>query len=79
MLKVGPTLPLQIEADLAAEALAIQHYTNAIRVCISETDDGTRELLEHNLREEEEHHNYLEGQRTQIQQMGLANWLANQA
>ena len=42
-------------------------------------DNGTRDLLEKILKDEEAHLDWLEAQRDQIEQMGLENYLANQA
>ncbi len=49
-----------------------------IELCRSEGDNGTAELLEDVLEDEEEHANWLEAQRTLIQQMSLQNYLAEQ-
>lgn len=77
-LKVGPTIPTQLEADFGSELTAIDHYQKAIIACIQAGDDGTRVLLEHILTEEEAHANDIEAQREQIAQMGLNLWLSTQ-
>jgi bacterioferritin len=41
-----------------------------------ELDDGTRVVFEANLKEEEEHLNYLEGQQDLIEQMGIQQFLS---
>jgi bacterioferritin len=75
---IGAVVPQQIDNDAVLETTAIQHYNDAVKLCVSLGDDGTREIIEGNLRTEEDHLRYLEGQQTQIRQMGLSNFLANQ-
>ena len=50
----------------------------AIELCRSLADNGSREMLEHILRDEEEHANWLEAQLNLIAQAGEANYLAQQ-
>ena len=47
-------------------------YNDAIRLCLELGDGGSRELIEANLHDEEEHLDWLEAQLDQINQMGLA-------
>jgi bacterioferritin len=49
-----------------------------IALCRGEGDNGTAELLEDILVEEEEHANWLEAQLGLIQQVGLQNYLSEQ-
>ena len=42
------------------------------------SDNGTRELLESILKDEEEHIDLIEAQLDQIQQMGIQNYLVEQ-
>ena len=41
-------------------------------------DNGTRELLESILTDEEDHIDWIEAQQTQIEQMGIQNYLVEQ-
>jgi len=68
-----------IANDHAAEAGAIKAYNEAIHLAAGAGDNGTRELLEKTLKDEEAHIDWLEAQRDQIELMGLENYLANQA
>jgi bacterioferritin len=75
---IGETVEEQLTLDLALENRAIPFLNQSIPVCRAEGDNGSAELLEHILVEEEEHANWLEAQLTLIQQMGLQNYLAEQ-
>jgi bacterioferritin len=75
---IGPSVEAQIKNDLAAEAGAIKAYNNGIRLCIELGDNGTRELIDSNLVDEETHLDWLEAQLDQITQMGLQNYLLGQ-
>jgi bacterioferritin len=75
---VGETVEEQLRLDLANEVAAIQMLNTGIELCRSLGDNGTRELLEDILVDEEEHANWLEAQLTLIAQMGIANYLAQQ-
>lgn len=75
---IGAKVGEQLANDLKAEQEAFVMYNQAIRVCVEEADNGTRELLESNLRDEEGHIDWLEAQLDQIEQMGLPNYLARQ-
>ncbi len=78
-INIGATVEAQIKNDLAAEAGAIQAYNDGIRLCLELGDNGTRELIDANLHDEEEHLDWLEAQLDQVAQMGLQNYLLGQA
>jgi bacterioferritin len=75
---IGATVEAQLKHDLAAEAGAIQAYNDGIRLCLELGDGGSRELIEDNLEDEEEHLDWLETQLDQINQMGPQNYLLAQ-
>ena len=77
-MSVGPTVEAQLKHDLEAEAGAIQAYNEGIRLCLEVGDNGSRELIESNLHDEEEHLDWLETQLDQISQIGLQNYLLAQ-
>jgi bacterioferritin len=53
-------------------------YNESIELCVKERDNGSRELLETTLADEENHLDWLEAQIDQINQMGIQNYLALQ-
>ncbi|MCX7620027.1 MAG: bacterioferritin [Acidimicrobiales bacterium] len=75
---VGESVPEQLELDLELERAAIERYNRAIAVCVAEQDNGTRALMEHQLRGEEEHADWIESQLELIRQVGLENYLSQQ-
>ena len=75
---IGATVEAQLKHDLDAEAGAIKAYNDGIRLCLELGDNGSRELIEDNLEDEEEHLDWLEAQLDQINQMGLQNYLLAQ-
>ena len=75
---VGETVPEQLRLDLELERNAIRALNSGIELARSLGDNGSRDMLEHILRAEEEHANWLEAQLTLIAQAGEANYLAQQ-
>jgi len=75
---VGQTVKEQFRLDLEVEKAAIKALNAGIETSRSLGDNGTRELLESILEGEEEHANWLEAQLTLIEQVGEANYLAQQ-
>ena len=78
-MNIGANVEAQLKNDLAAEAGAIQAYNEGIRLCLEVGDNGSRDLIDANLHDEEEHLDWLEAQVEQIGQMGLQNYLLGQA
>lgn len=75
---VGENVPEQFEVDLNLELAAIKLLNESIELCVKLHDNGTRELLEKILVDEEGHIDWLEAQRELIRQLGLQNYLAEQ-
>jgi bacterioferritin len=75
---VGETVPEQLRLDLAVEKAAVLVLNRGIQLCRDAGDNGSAELLEHVLEDEEEHANWLEAQLALIDQVGLQNYLAQQ-
>lgn len=78
-INVGQTVPEQHAFDLDVERAAVARLNAGIELCRSTGDNGSRRLLETILDEEEKHIDWLEAQLQQIEDIGLANYLANQA
>ena len=77
-INIGAAVEAQLKRDLDAEAGAIKDYNDGIRLCLKLGDGGSRELIEANLHDEEEHLDWLETQLDQINQIGLQNYLLAQ-
>ena len=77
-MRVGETVPEQLALDLANEVAAIERYNRGVALAVARGDNGTRELLEHRLVDEEAHADWLESQQALIAQVGVENYLATQ-
>jgi bacterioferritin len=75
---IGADVEAQLRNDLAAELGAVTAYNDGIRLAVEVGDNGTRELLEEILADEEAHIDWLEAQLAQIEQMGIQNYLVEQ-
>jgi len=75
---IGDTVEAQHKSDIESEMGAIKAYNDAIKVTTDLGDNGTRELLEDILEDEEEHLDWLEAQIDQITQLGIQGYLAEQ-
>jgi bacterioferritin len=73
---IGAQVEAQLANDWAAESPAIAAYNDGIRLAVEVGDNGTRDLLEANLVDEENHIDWIEAQLDQIKQMGIQNYLA---
>ena len=77
-MNIGATVDAQLKNDWEAEEGAIKAYNDGIKLCLELGDNGTRELIDSNLTDEENHLDWLEAQLDQIKQMGLQNYLLGQ-
>jgi bacterioferritin len=75
---IGAEVPKMHSNDLKAEEVAIKGYNESIRLSMEVGDNGTRELLETILKDEEDHIDEIEAQLDQIKQMGPQNYLVEQ-
>ncbi len=75
---IGSDVETQHKNDWKAEEGAVRAYNEAIRLAVEVGDNGTRELLESILKDEEEHIDWIEAQLDQIKQMGIQNYLVEQ-
>jgi bacterioferritin len=63
---------------MAAEAGAIKMYNEGIKLAVEVGDNGSRDLLQSILNDEEEHIDWLEEQLDQIEHMGMEIYLTQQ-
>jgi len=68
----------QHKLDLALELDAYERLNEGIALCVSNADNGTRELLESILQEEEESIDWHEAQLHLVKDVGRENYLAQQ-
>lgn len=77
-IKIGKTVPEIIKNDSDDEVNAIKAYNDAIKLAREAGDQITSDLLSKILGMEEGHADWAEIQQTQMDQMGLENYLMNQ-
>jgi bacterioferritin len=77
-IKIGKNVPEMINNDGNDELGAIHSYNEAISLAREVKDQGTVDLLSKILDMEEGHVDWAEMQHTQIEQMGLDNYLTSQ-
>ncbi len=77
-INIGSDVESQHKNDLTLEVDAHKSYNDGIKLAVDVGDNGTRELLETILKDEEDHIDSLEAQLDQIQQIGIQNYLAEQ-
>lgn len=72
---IGKDIPGMLKNDHVMESGAVVSYNAAIKVMVEEKDNGTKQLLERILEQEEGHLDWFEEQIGQIEQMGLSYYL----
>lgn len=77
-LKIGQNVKAQLENDLKMEVSAVASYNNAVKLAVEVGDNGSRDLFEKLLKDEEGHVDWLEAQLHMIKEMGYENYLAQQ-
>jgi len=77
-LRIGKNVKEMHENDLALELEAIERLNKSVAVAVAAGDNGSRDLFESILKDEEGHADFLEAQLTMIEQMGLPNYLVTQ-
>jgi bacterioferritin len=77
-INVGQTLKQQLENDLQLEYTAVKRLNDGIKAAVAVGDNGSRELMEKILKDEEHHIDWLEAQLHAIQEMTYENYLAQQ-
>jgi bacterioferritin len=77
-INIGATVEAQIKNDLNLEYDAVKRLNEGIKICVAAGDNGSRDLAQRILDDEEHHVDWLEGQLHAISEMGIANYLAQQ-
>lgn len=77
-INIGADVEAQHKHDWDAEHEAIKAYNAGIALAVEVGDNGTRDLLNEILLNEEDHIDWLEAQMDQIKQMGIQNYLVEQ-
>lgn len=77
-INIGADIEAQLANDLAAEYGAVKGYNEGIRLAYELGDNGSRELMDSILSDEEEHADWLEAQMDQVKMMGLQAYLVEQ-
>ena len=75
---IGEDVEAHHKNDWDAENGAIQAYNAGIKLAVEVGDNGTREILESILKDEEDHIDWIEAQLDQIKQMGTQAYLSEQ-
>ncbi len=77
-MNIGKNVQEMVSNDQEAELGAIKAYNAGIALAGEVGDESTGDLLVTILKMEEGHHDWAKKQRSQIEQMGLENYLSNQ-
>jgi bacterioferritin len=77
-INIGADIQKQLENDLAAEYGAVESYNDGIRLAYELADNGSRDLMDSILTDEEDHVDWIEAQLDQIKIMGLQSYLVEQ-
>jgi bacterioferritin len=77
-LTVGKSVKDMIESDLELELGAVKMYNDAIRISVEHKDNGSRDLFQTLLDDEEDHVDWLEAQVHQIKELGYERYLTMQ-
>ena len=77
-IKIGYPIGEMHKYDLDLEYGADKSYNEGVKLAVEVNDNGTKELLESILKDEEDHVDWLEAQTEQINQIGIQNYLTEQ-
>jgi bacterioferritin len=74
----GSTVQEQMDINLKDEQGAVRQYNASAKVCVAAGDNGSKDLFDGMIKDEERHVDFLEAQVHSIKEMGIANYLAQQ-
>jgi bacterioferritin len=77
-LTIGKNVREQLESDLRLELHAFEMYNRAVKTATEAQDNGSRDLFERILKDEERHVDWLEAQLHQINEIGYERYLSQQ-
>lgn len=77
-INIGANVQQQLKSDLQLEYDAVKRLNDGVRVCVEAGDNGSKDLIEKILSDEEEHIDWLEAQLHAIEEMGIQNYLSQQ-
>jgi bacterioferritin len=77
-LRIGQNVKAMLDNDLALEMEALSRLNRAIKNAVEVNDNGSRDLFEKILVDEEHHVDFLEAQLQIIKDAGIENYLAAQ-
>ncbi|MGB6059138.1 MAG: bacterioferritin [Microthrixaceae bacterium] len=73
---VGEDVPEQLQLVLDTEVAAVERYNRGVALARSKNDNGTRELLESRVIDEEAHLDWAEAQLKIVSDVGIEHYLA---
>ena len=76
--KIGANVKQQLENDLELEINAVAMYNRDVKLAVEAADNGSRELFEKLLKDEEDHVDWIEAQLHQITEIGIDRYLSQQ-
>lgn len=77
-INIGAGVPQQLKNDLQLEYDAVKRLNGGIKLCVELGDNGSRDLLQTILNDEEHHIDWLEAQLHDIEEIGIQNYLTQQ-
>lgn len=77
-INVGQNVQEQFKNDVQLEYDAVARLNDGVRSCVEVGDNGSKDLLEEILDDEEHHIDWLEAQLNAIGEMGIQNYLSQQ-
>jgi len=77
-LSIGTAVKQQLENDLKLELGAVKLYNHAVKLARAEGDNGSEQLLQSILQDEEEHADWQEAQLSLIKEIGNELYLSEQ-